>query len=320
MYKKNSVQFTFLFLLSSFALIYTGCKSSPHSNLITKVYVAEGKPGEILFDTESKKGQVLVNDIASVFTVMQTSLSQEWAVVSKMPADPEEARGASEENLLYYVPQKRIVYHPQYGNRAYLIAIETNGSSEEVQWMYNDQTVTIALNDLQKTCLESSTACSDTAGSAQAVENKDSPVTTSQNAGIESIDGWLIRDLPQDTVIAHIGEPDSKGEDKYWGATGTYVQNWNYEQKGLKLEMESDSLNGLKKVRSIIIDSTSQLKTSQGVGIGTDYEAVKNTYAGKIDTESTNESQIVVGSVYGGIIFRFESSKVSQIFIGAGAE
>jgi hypothetical protein len=121
-------------------------------------------------------------------------------------------------------------------------------------------------------------------------------------------------------VIAHIGEPDSKGEDKYWGATGTYVQNWNYEQKGLKLEMESDSLNGLKKVRSIIIDSTSQLKTSQGVGIGTDYEAVKNTYAGKIDTESTNESQIVVGSVYGGIIFRFESSKVSQIFIGAGAE
>ncbi|NLE02384.1 MAG: hypothetical protein GX640_21170, partial [Fibrobacter sp.] len=128
-----------------------------------KVYVPDNRPEVVLFDTESKKGQILIEDKNSVFFVMQTSLTQEWAVVSRMPADPEDARGASEEKLLFYIPQKRLVYNPQYGKNAYLIAIEADGENEQVQWIIDDdKTVSVSLKELKEVCIKDTQACTAT--------------------------------------------------------------------------------------------------------------------------------------------------------------
>jgi hypothetical protein len=312
------------FLISQ-VLLFNSCKSS-NSNRITKVYTPEGKQGTILFDTESKTGQVLIKDSSSVFFVMQTSLSQEWAVVSKMPSDPDEANGSNEEKLLFYVPQKRIVYNPHYGSKAYLISIETQGTNEQVQWLINDLTDSVSINDLQKLCLGDPNACSEKSESNNSVTSDEIKIAdtnsliSSQAADSFALGGWLKTGLDQNVILEHLGEPEEKGEDQYWDATGTYVQEWSYSSQGLKLNMESDSINALKTVRSIIIVSPSKLTTPESVGIGTDFEKVKSIYSAQIDSESSNENMLVIGSLYGGMVITFEENKVEQIFIGAGAE
>ena len=43
-------------------------------------------------------------------------------------------------------------------------------------------------------------------------------------------------------------------------------------------------------------------------------------YSDKINADESSDEMIVVGSIYGGMVFSFENGKVKQIFIGAGAE
>lgn len=136
----------------------------------------------------------------------------------------------------------------------------------------------------------------------------------------EIIGGWLKEAIEQQIVINKLGSPEKKGEDEYWGATGTYVQNWEYTSLGITLEMESESQGGIKKVRSIIITQPCNLTTSQGIGIGSDENTVKEKYFKLIDASNSNATTIVVGSIYGGTIFTLEGGFVSKIFIGAIAE
>ncbi len=136
----------------------------------------------------------------------------------------------------------------------------------------------------------------------------------------EVIDGWLKVAIKQQEVINKIGKPDTKGEDEFWGATGTYVQIWNFITLGVMLEMESEIKNGDKIVRSITIINPCSLTTSKGVGIGNNINNVKDKYNKLIDVNNSDENNIVVGSVYGGTIFSFENGVVSKIFVGAAAE
>jgi hypothetical protein len=136
----------------------------------------------------------------------------------------------------------------------------------------------------------------------------------------EILNGWLKLELSGQKVIEVLGKPSEKGTDDYWGAIGTYVQEWNYNKLGLKLQMESDEEGGPKKVLSIKIVAPNTMKTSQGVGIGSAKEEVSKIYAAKIDAEFTNDNQIVVESIYGGVIFTIKDNKVSELFIGAAAE
>jgi hypothetical protein len=70
----------------------------------------------------------------------------------------------------------------------------------------------------------------------------------------------------------------------------------------------------------ITINPPCKFKTQKGIGIDSDYKNVETAYQKYIDIKSSNENEIVAGSIYGGIIFRFENQKVKSIFIGAAAE
>jgi hypothetical protein len=60
--------------------------------------------------------------------------------------------------------------------------------------------------------------------------------------------------------------------------------------------------------------------TSKGTKIGDAESAARKAYAEHVDRETSAEHGIVVGSIYGGIIFDFTKGKVSRIFFGAAAE
>jgi len=62
--------------------------------------------------------------------------------------------------------------------------------------------------------------------------------------------------------------------------------------------------------------TTYALVTKPGSGL----EDVKKAYLSYIDPNSSNENEIIAGTVYGGIIFKFAGQKVRSIFIGAAAE
>lgn len=136
----------------------------------------------------------------------------------------------------------------------------------------------------------------------------------------EVLDQWLKEYIGERKVIEHIGNPEKKGTIEYWDAVATYLQTWEYPSKGIVLEMESESKNALKTVKSISITSPCTFQTSQGIGIGSDISLVRDSYKGFIDSEFSDDTILVIGSVYGGTIFEMEDNKVVKIFIGAAAE
>ena len=81
MQKHNVFTHTFLLFLCPLLIFSTGCESNKR-DLIMKVYVPDNRPEVVLFDTESKKGQILIEDKKMVFLSYDV-LTQEWTVVSE---------------------------------------------------------------------------------------------------------------------------------------------------------------------------------------------------------------------------------------------
>jgi len=137
---------------------------------------------------------------------------------------------------------------------------------------------------------------------------------------LETLNGWLRIGVEQKTIIDSLGIPDNKGEDEYWGATGTYVQEWKYKALGLILYMESGEFEGNKKVFIIEVVSPSSYKTSKGVGIGATMDFVLKKYANEINEEESDQDVIIIGSIYGGTCFFIKEGKVNNFIIGALAD
>jgi len=128
---------------------------------------------------------------------------------------------------------------------------------------------------------------------------------------------------PYTETIKILGKPDTKSHPIEWEADGLMHEDWTYKSKGLELNMASEILkpDSTRVIFSITAKSGSDFKTKANMGIGNTYEEVQEAYKRDIDTTMSDKSQIVVGSVYGGIIFSFGSNgKVSRIFLGAAAE
>ncbi len=136
----------------------------------------------------------------------------------------------------------------------------------------------------------------------------------------EILGGWLKIGVDEKLIVQNLGIP-RKGENEYWGAIGTYVQDWHFENAGISLEMESEEESGEKKVRGITISSPCTLKTEQRIGLGSPEALVLERYADVVDKSTTEAGQsITVGTIYGGTIFTIEKGDVSRIYIGAAAE
>jgi len=126
--------------------------------------------------------------------------------------------------------------------------------------------------------------------------------------------GLTVKDL--DSII---GIPSEKTNPEIWGADGRVHQTFKYSTEGVELDLIQKDDSSFS-VNMITIKEPCKFKTKVGVGIDSDYKTVESLYHDFVDSKWSSETEIVAGSVYGGIIFRFENKKVKSIFIGAAAE
>ena len=133
--------------------------------------------------------------------------------------------------------------------------------------------------------------------------------------------GSLRIDLPEATVKKVIPCSLKREADTLWGADGIYHQKWVFFGCGISLDMTSDKKGGPKSIFSIAVISPSILRTQRNIQIGSSRQEVINAYRHEWNKENSMPSgSFIAGSIYGGLIFNFESNKVNRIFLGAAAE
>lgn len=116
-----------------------------------------------------------------------------------------------------------------------------------------------------------------------------------------------------------LGKPTNLSKPEVWEADGMTHQTWTYKKGGLELDMSGNSAAELV-LGGITAYKPCNLKTKRQIGIGTPMNLVMEAYKKEIDRESSDTAYIVVGSVYGGVLFTLKNQQVSGIFIGAAAE
>jgi hypothetical protein len=134
--------------------------------------------------------------------------------------------------------------------------------------------------------------------------------------------GKLRLGLPEMDVLKLLGSPATRGELVFQEADGNYVQDWHYPDKGIELLMSAgEKKSGVKTIANITASAPCIFATRKGIKIGDAESAARKAYAEHVDRETRADPGIlVVGSIYGGIIFNFTEGKVSRIFFGAAAE
>ena len=133
--------------------------------------------------------------------------------------------------------------------------------------------------------------------------------------------GGLHLDLAEKTVLKLLGPPAKRGAVVFQEADGNYVQDWHYPDKGIDLSMSAgEKKSGKKTIANISASAPCTFATKKGIKIGDAESAARKAYAEHIDRETSDSNTLVVGSIYGGIIFNFTKGKVSRIFFGAAAE
>lgn len=132
--------------------------------------------------------------------------------------------------------------------------------------------------------------------------------------------GQLKLNQGADAVVKALGKPESKGEDLFQGADGTWVQEWSYPAQGLQLVMASSEKGGAKMISSITATDGCKLATARGIRLGSTVAQVQKAYADVRSQEGASDEEFVAGSIYGGVIFSLEKGKVTRIFFGAAAE
>lgn len=125
--------------------------------------------------------------------------------------------------------------------------------------------------------------------------------------------------LDANELIKLLAEPSEKSESELWAADGAYHQTFKYPNHGIEIDLTGEK-NVDQKVNMITIYSPCNYKTNKGVSIGSDFKTVEQAYKEYLNPENSNKETIVAGSIYGGLIFRFENEKVKSIFIGISAE
>jgi hypothetical protein len=154
-----------------------------------------------------------------------------------------------------------------------------------------------------------------------ALDCRASETATAAMLRAESL-GGLRLELPEKDVLKLLGPPAKRGAWVLQEIDSNYVQDWDYPSKGIELLMSAGvKKSGAKTVFHIMASAPCTLATRKGIKIGTAESVVRKAYAAHVDRETTDEpGTLVVGSIYGGIIFNFTGGKVSRIFFGAAAE
>lgn len=125
---------------------------------------------------------------------------------------------------------------------------------------------------------------------------------------------------PAATVKKALGAPTKKSKIQLQEADGSYVQTWEYPAKGIALQMAAESSRGAQTIATIEIKAPCTLKTARGIGIGSALTELTRAYGADRNAEESDDGAFVVGSSYGGVIFKLAAGRVERIFVGAAAE
>lgn len=121
------------------------------------------------------------------------------------------------------------------------------------------------------------------------------------------------------------GSPDVMSKEQFWGADGGFHSSWEYNELGVVVGMNRIEEDANKQPHHKISDrirliSSSKLKSKRGIGIGSTQEEVLKVYAKAIEHTVPEKDYLIAGTVYGGLMFKIENNRVSEIFLGAMAE
>ncbi|HRH78829.1 MAG TPA: hypothetical protein PK129_15905 [Cellvibrionaceae bacterium] len=104
-------------------------------------------------------------------------------------------------------------------------------------------------------------------------------------------------------------------------ADGAWHQTWSAPRCGLTLGFGAEDKKKPLTLFDMKIEAPSNFKTQKGIGIGSSEAEVRSQYVREINKEeSINQQRLVLGSVYGGVIFELDKGRVKSIFVGAAAE
>ena len=132
--------------------------------------------------------------------------------------------------------------------------------------------------------------------------------------------GGLGIGTPAAAVVKALGQPSKKSKVVHQEADGAFVQTWTFTTQGVEVGMSAAKRGGAQTVDSITVKGASPLKTVKGIGVGSTLAQVARAYGAEKNAEESNAEAFVVGSTYGGVIFKLAGGKVSEIFLGAAAE
>jgi len=135
-------------------------------------------------------------------------------------------------------------------------------------------------------------------------------------AAPESIEGFSFGGSA-DEIVMRIGEPTNIDGPEFEKKTKAWVWSWDYSRYGALFEVEAETQDGAKIIRSLTIVSPCPWKLSNGLGIGDRSDKILQTYPkvnrNKTDTlwfADSDDRRHVTG-------FELAKSRIKAIFIGS---
>ena len=134
--------------------------------------------------------------------------------------------------------------------------------------------------------------------------------------------GKLTIGMSPEALIAAYGEPSKKDKRMLYEATGEHHETWNWQGKGVKVDMLAPAATGpVGQASFLMVSGPFGGKTAKGVGIGSTREDVLRAYDACLDRESISEQGITLGDVFNvALSFDFEGASVSSMSMGAMSE
>jgi len=147
-----------------------------------------------------------------------------------------------------------------------------------------------------------------------------SALATPMKVGDAQKVGNLQLRLESAQLAPFLGQPSSQGKPVEEAATGLTVKAQTYAKHGVVVTLSREKKATVWRVERFTVKAPCAWKTPQGIGIGSSDQAVRKVYSQLLDSESQSNQQLVVGSIYDGVIFHLKNGKVESIFVGAAAE
>lgn len=126
--------------------------------------------------------------------------------------------------------------------------------------------------------------------------------------------------LESSQLLPILGKPAGQGKAVVEGSTGLTVKDLKYPKHGLVVTLAREKKATVWRVERFLVKAPCAWKTPQAIGIGSSEQDVRKVYGQLLDSDSQTPEQLVVGTVYDGVIFHLKKGKVDSIFVGAAAE